>query len=145
MIKRILHTCLPLLPWVIAISCLAWGLSHSRKGAQDVDTIANQSCDIPHDYCTPSIRALEQELKQAYRINDKYTELIGRDKQELIDTIQSHEQDRKEIVGALIECGEAVKTQRNSIIQCSQVLDECNENLEYCVLSFERQCGIVLP
>ena len=145
MIKRILYSCIFLLPWTITIGCIIWGLSNESRGMQDVNIEPNQSYNISPDYCNPSIKALEQELKLAHIINDKYVTLMGKDKQELIDTMQLYELDRKEIIKILSECEEAVKMSISRIFNCSGVLEECNINLKECVLTLKEQCGVVLP
>jgi len=123
MIKRILGAPLLFRVGIIIATILVCILVTEYRGAPDTDL---------------SIRSLELELKEAHKINDRYSGLIGKEKKELIDTLRACEGKKTEFLGALVECSEVVKTNRGRALQCSQVLDMCNSELEMCIITYER-------
>lgn len=133
--KDTIHHSASLIPWVIAACCLIWGLT---RGEAHDESATIKSCKIPSNYCESSIKGLEEELKIAHETSDRYEILMGEDKARLIDNLESCERFRMEVDGVLNECQHEAK----KVIECSHVLNKCNDSLEECTVILEKQCNI---
>jgi hypothetical protein len=99
----------------------------------------NKDCNIPSNYCDPSIKSLEEELKIAFKIGDDCLELSGFDKKQLIETVNKCNEYRIKTKDFLAECISDVELWHNRAEQiritysnCSEQLNICNSELNSC-------------
>lgn len=91
-----------LVGYIILLSTMLTGCNSAREELK-------QSCNIPQDYCDPSIESLEQGLKKAFEINDMNSDSLNR-------------------------CMGLVKKYQGQMSRCYHNFDICNEELEGYVL-----------
>lgn len=96
-------------------------------------------CKVPNNYCDPSIKALELELKGAFATIDKYYDYLGEDKKSLVDGLETCQGNRNDLINHLrkalseIELWSTRAEQMRSLVAaCSVTLETCNENLRVC-------------
>lgn len=115
-----------IVPLVVGI-----GIGFHARSRQDFQPLPSTKCEakIPRDYCDPSIKSLEQELKIAFYKNDKCIEALSGDKKAMLDKVNRAEQEVnywKDKVEYMQKLGALLAT------SCKTEVESCRNQLESC-------------
>jgi hypothetical protein len=106
-----------------------------NEGKKTVKAEFIEKCEIPQNYCDPSIKSLEQELKISFSKYDNCMDLIGKKNEELVSEIHNLKSHNSELDYHLYKCEETIEVWRDLIDRssfCLKSLKECNYQLEEC-------------